>query len=65
MDIEPDDTQEGKVVTPLPPSKLHSAEGIVNPKPPMQVAREEAERLKEMPKEFEPHVPEEESDTSE
>lgn len=56
--MEPDDTQQGKIVTPLPPSKIHSAAGIVVPKPPIEVERELAARLNEVPEELLPGEPE-------
>ena len=52
-----DDDSPGQVVTPLPPQKTHSAAGIVTPKPPTQVKRELADRLKEMPESLLPDDP--------
>lgn len=41
--------QEGKIVTPLPPNKIHSTEGIVTPKAPLQVEKEQRNRLSDLP----------------
>lgn len=56
--LEPDDAQEGKIVTPLPPNKVHNSQGIVTPKLPIEVERGLAERLKEAPEELLPNEPE-------
>lgn len=47
-----DDTQEGKVITPLPPGRTHSSEGIVTPKPPLRFATEQQQRLNNLPEEL-------------
>jgi hypothetical protein len=46
------DPDIGAVITPLPPGKDHSATGLITPKSPVQVAREQALRLNDMPKEL-------------
>lgn len=47
-----DDTQDGKVVTPLPPGKIHSTKGIVMPKAPIQFAKEQQQRVEDLPEEL-------------
>ena len=47
-----DDIQEGKIITPLPPDRIHSTKGIVIPKAPFLVARERQALLGDMPKEL-------------
>lgn len=42
----------GSVISPLPPHKVHSAKGLVSPKPPIQVKREMRGRLSELPQEY-------------
>jgi hypothetical protein len=42
----------GQVVTPLPPNKIHSAQGIVTPKPPLQVRREQRDRVTDLPDDY-------------
>lgn len=54
-----DDIPEGKIVTPLRPNKVHSSKGIVTPKLPIEIDREEAARSKEDPLEKLPNEPEE------
>lgn len=51
-ETEFDETQEGKVVTPLPPSKVHSSAGIVTPKAPLQFAKEQQQRVEDLPEEL-------------
>jgi hypothetical protein len=48
---EDGEAPSGRIVTPLPPQKIHSTEGIVTPKLPIEIARAEAERNKETPEE--------------
>jgi len=45
---------EGRIITLLPPDRIHTVEGVVTPKVPFQVAREQAQRLKETPNELAP-----------
>lgn len=44
-----DGSLTGRIVTPLPPGKTHSASGIITPKPPLQVEVEQKQRLSELP----------------
>jgi hypothetical protein len=39
--------QEGKIITPLPPSKVHKTPGVVTPKSPLEFDRQYAKQLKE------------------
>ncbi len=47
-DIEAPD---GRIVTPLPPDRIHSSEGIVTPKLPIEVERSRNKQISETPAE--------------
>jgi hypothetical protein len=52
--IEHDDDEQkhGEIITPLPPDQVHSVEGIVTPKAPVQFSREQAAKHNKLPKEL-------------
>lgn len=47
-----DNTTDGQIVTPLPPSHIHSTQGLVSPKPPQRIALDQQLRLSDLPQEY-------------
>lgn len=59
LEEEYDDmTPDGRIVTPLPPGKTHSTQGVVTPKAPLEVIRQDNKRTQEIPEELLPNEPE-------
>jgi hypothetical protein len=50
--VPEEDEPNGTVITPLPPNKIRTVPGIVTPKLPIQIEREQAERLSDLPEEI-------------